>query len=97
MFFFFNRCLCSPGWTGELCELNIDDCVNSPCANNGQCVDAVDDFNCVCEPGFTGKRCQHRIDYCSIEPCQNGGTCSSEESTHKYLYIIGLHFFDVFF
>lgn len=56
----------------------MDDCVNSPCANNGQCVDAVDDFNCVCEPGFTGKKCQHRIDYCSIEPCQNGGTCSSE-------------------
>ena len=75
---FSNRCLCSPGWTGELCELNIDDCVDSPCANNGQCVDAVDDYNCVCEPGFTGKRCQHRIDYCSIEACQNGGTCSSK-------------------
>ena len=61
-----------------MCDINIDDCANNPCQNEGQCIDAIDDYNCVCEPGFTGKNCQHRVDFCKVEPCQNGGTCSSK-------------------
>ena len=77
-FFFFNRCVCQPGWSGEMCDVNIDDCEKNPCSNGGQCIDEVDDYTCVCEAGFTGKKCQHSIDYCTAEPCQNGGSSSSK-------------------
>ena len=61
-----------------MCDVNIDDCESTPCANGGQCIDDVADYSCVCEQGYTGKNCQHKIDYCDSDPCQNGGTCSSK-------------------
>ena len=60
---------------GAACDVNINDCSNSPCENDGQCEDGVDGYRCACEPGFTGKRCQHTVDDCASEPCQNGATC----------------------
>ena len=49
------ECVCQPGWTGDMCDVNIDDCDPNPCANNGQCIDDINDFVCDCEQGFTGK------------------------------------------
>mgnify|MGYP001180613452 CR=1 FL=1 len=78
--FFPFRCVCQPGWIGDMCDVNVDDCDPNPCVNGGQCIDDVNDFSCVCEQGFTGKKCQHTIDYCESDPCQNGGTCTSKFS-----------------
>ena len=36
---------------------DIDDCLNSPCANEGTCTDQVDSFACTCRAGFTGQTC----------------------------------------
>lgn len=55
------ECVCDRGWTGELCESNINDCQPNPCQNGGHCVDGIDDYKCTCEPGFTGKKCQHPL------------------------------------
>ena len=30
-------CVCEPGWTGERCSVNIDDCATDPCQNGGNC------------------------------------------------------------
>ena len=30
-------CVCEPGWTGERCSVNIDDCATDPCQNGGSC------------------------------------------------------------
>ena len=38
------RCTCSPGFTGVLCETNIDGCVGVDCTGNGWCTVCV----CVC-------------------------------------------------
>ena len=36
-------CNCAPGFTGEKCGTNIDNCLgnNNPCENNGTCVDLL--------------------------------------------------------
>ena len=48
---------CAPGFTGVLCETNINDCVGVNCSGNDQCVDGVNNFTCECAPGFRGPKC----------------------------------------
>ena len=65
-------CNCSTDYSGSECEMNIDDCLSSPCASTGQCVDGVDSFICSCEPGYTGQLCQTNIDDCENRLCMFG-------------------------
>lgn len=41
-------------FTGNYCEVNIDECISSPCLHNATCVDLVHGYGCVCKLGFTG-------------------------------------------
>jgi|EP01047_Picozoa_sp_COSAG01_P016797 hypothetical protein len=50
-------CSCPAGYTGTDCELNVDDCLSSPCQNSGVCADGVNQFQCVCASGFSGDLC----------------------------------------
>ena len=71
------RVVCSSGFTGERCEMNIDDCqgMENPCNGRGQCVDGVNDFVCECDSGFTGRECQENIDDCAGVNCSGHGQC----------------------
>jgi hypothetical protein len=40
------------GFSGSRCEVNINDCLSSPCLNNGTCLDQVDGYLCDCLSGF---------------------------------------------
>ena len=51
-------CECQPGYTGDRCQYNIDDCDSKPCLNGGKCTDKVNGFTCECPGGFTGKQCE---------------------------------------
>ena len=31
------ECDCEVGWTGDRCQVDIDDCVSTPCQNGGSC------------------------------------------------------------
>ncbi len=57
-------CACYVGYSGSRCEIDVDECLSSPCQNEAECVERstrpdvnVEDaagYECVCLPGFEG-------------------------------------------
>ena len=62
-----------PGYFGEHCEIEIDECIDEPCKNNGVCYDETNGYHCACPIGFEGVNCQINIDDCvnGKEPLHN--------------------------
>ncbi|KAM7134776.1 neurocan core protein [Macrochelys suwanniensis] len=57
-------CSCDQGFTGENCEIDIDDCLSSPCQNGGTCIDEVNSFVCLCLPSYGDSLCEKDTEGC---------------------------------
>ncbi|KAL3313592.1 hypothetical protein Ciccas_007810 [Cichlidogyrus casuarinus] len=53
-------CQCCKGFGGQFCEVNVDECRNAPCGDNGVCIDEIAGFRCHCERSYYGENCQFR-------------------------------------
>ncbi|KAM6948327.1 neurocan core protein-like [Aplochiton taeniatus] len=60
-------CYCPQGYTGENCEIDMDDCQSNPCENGGTCIDKIDTFVCLCLPSYGGDMCEK-----DVEGCEHG-------------------------
>jgi hypothetical protein len=71
-------CFCRPGFSGDHCDFDINECLCGPCKNNATCIDKINTFECQCPPGYAGKTCDQDVDECESSPCKNGATCVDE-------------------
>ncbi|XP_005915556.1 protein eyes shut homolog isoform X1 [Haplochromis burtoni] len=73
------RCICTPGWSGQDCRVNVNDCIEHGCQNGGTCMDEIDGYSCLCPRGYTGIYCEEDIDYCVDHRCSEHGFCLDQQ------------------
>ena len=47
-------CSCVSGWTGDLCETEVNECESNPCVNGATCQEGFNQYRCACPAGYTG-------------------------------------------
>ena len=73
------KCNCQEGFSGQKCEIEINECDSNPCQNNGHCFDQIGSYKCVCQIGYNGTNCEIESPGCK-EKCSNEGTLKCYEN-----------------
>ncbi|XP_042229007.1 delta and Notch-like epidermal growth factor-related receptor isoform X2 [Homarus americanus] len=84
------RCFCQPGFGGEHCEFEYNECESNPCVNGGICIDQVGNYLCKCGRGYTGLHCQVKYDLCSPDPCPANRVCVDKGNNYSCECLTGL-------
>jgi hypothetical protein len=43
------------GFSGHLCQYDVDECASTPCKNGAKCLDGPNTYTCVCTEGKGGE------------------------------------------
>uniref|UniRef100_A0AAQ4PW40 Neurogenic locus notch homolog protein 1 n=1 Tax=Gasterosteus aculeatus aculeatus TaxID=481459 RepID=A0AAQ4PW40_GASAC len=62
------------GFTGNVCQIDVDECASTPCKNGAKCTDGPNKYTCECTEGYSGRHCETDVNECYSDPCHYG-TC----------------------
>ncbi|XP_061175426.1 uncharacterized protein LOC133184388 [Saccostrea echinata] len=79
-------CSCPSGYTGKLCQHDIDSCGPSSCQNGGTCYDKTGSqgYGCTCPAGYSGDVCQSNINECASNPCSPEGSLGCVDKVNDF-------------
>ena len=81
-----DTCSCDLGFTGPVCDQDIDECLADPCDVNATCTNSPGSFSCACNSGYTGAGdpgdCLD-IDECLADPCDINATCTNSPGSYS--------------
>lgn len=67
IFKLFSFISCYDGFTGALCQIEINECRSAPCQNGGTCLQPYPNlYTCLCPEKFGGPQCLIPIDSCNL-------------------------------
>ena len=70
-------CACAEGFSGGLCDEDLDFCTSDTCFNEGTCLEGTGtSTTCSCTEGFNGNQCEFDLNFCMLDSCLNGATCN---------------------
>ncbi|CAH3183413.1 unnamed protein product [Porites lobata] len=81
-------CECQSGYTGELCETDLDECKDKThqCDVNANCTNMPGTYNCTCRPGYQGNGsiCKD-IDECEkgSHDCHKNANCTNTAGSYN--------------
>lgn len=81
-------CTCNYGFQGTRCDVGVDQCLTSPCANGGTCVNGFGSYTCYCALHWAGTTCTADEDECATgrNECSKNGTLSCTDQKAKKGY-----------
>nr|XP_034316371.1 neurogenic locus notch homolog protein 2-like [Crassostrea gigas] len=77
------NCTCDAGWTGIICNEDINKCLDNPCHNGGTCSNNAGSFTCTCTGRFTGALCNEVLPNIALgKPAKQSSTKSDYSAAY---------------
>ncbi|XP_076991087.1 growth arrest-specific protein 6 [Tamandua tetradactyla] len=88
-------CLCRPGWSGRLCDTDVNECNHQNGGCNQICFNKLGSFHCACYSGYTltsdGRTCED-LDECADKDACGEARCKNLAGSYSCLCDKGYKF-----